>query len=73
MNNSLRGFLRRNKELMNRLIDYVNNDIDLIEWFHAKNPSLGEARPIELIIAGREEKLIKFIESALNENELEVK
>ena len=66
---SLNCFSQDNKVVMDELIRHFDGDEQkTLAWLHAKNPHLGSVRPIELIIAGREEKLIKFIETALDEN-----
>lgn len=41
-----------------------------IQWFHEFNSGLGYSRPIEMINNRRSDKLLKFIESALEENKL---
>jgi hypothetical protein len=37
-------------------------------WFETKNPLLGGVSPNDMIDAGREEKLLKFIEYSMDEN-----
>lgn len=37
-------------------------------WFHEENPGLGYTRPIEMINNGRSDKLLRFIESLLEDN-----
>ena len=37
-------------------------------WMLCENPLLGMVAPIDMIIIGRTEKLIKFIKQALSEN-----
>jgi len=37
-------------------------------WFYTENPNIADIRPVDLIMIGREEKLIRFIKSAMNEN-----
>lgn len=37
-------------------------------WFNTENPLLGNIKPNDLIVMGREEKLLKFIQHALSEN-----
>jgi len=64
----------KNYEQFKKLREFFNYDLEkLWLWFYTTNPSLGESSPCQLIYKGREEKLIKFIESALNESELEDK
>lgn len=38
-------------------------------WWNAKNPSIGGVAPIEMVAAGRAQKLFKFISKSLEENE----
>lgn len=40
------------------------------QWLNTKNPLLGDVEPIEMIFAGRTEKLRDFITNQLNENNL---
>ena len=55
------------------LLNYFDKDEDKVaQWLTTKNPLLGYAEPLTIYIH-REEKLIKFIESALSENKLEEK
>ena len=68
------GFGFRNYEQFVKLREFFENDYNkLWAWFHASNSNLGNSSPRTLIILGREEKLIKFIENALSENKLEEK
>jgi hypothetical protein len=39
-----------------------------IAWFHEFNPGLGYLRPIEMINNRRSDKLLKFIQSSLDDN-----
>lgn len=39
------------------------------DWLNFPNPLLGDIRPITMIELGREEKLLRFIETQLSENE----
>lgn len=65
------GFGFRNYEQFEKLREFFNNDYNkLWAWFYTSNPHLGNSSPCTLIALGREEKLIKFIESALSENKL---
>ena len=40
-------------------------------WFRAVNPHLGNTTPIELILRGREQKLLEFIKACVEENKIE--
>jgi hypothetical protein len=41
------------------------------EWLNTENPSLGNVKPLQMILQGGEryKKLIKFIKTAIRENE----
>lgn len=52
-----------------RLKRYFNGDTKKVwEFMKAKNPHLGGVSPLEMIRAGREKKLIDFINSYIGEN-----
>jgi hypothetical protein len=40
-------------------------------WLSTPNPMLGNIKPFHMILWGREKKLLKFIESAIDENKIE--
>lgn len=58
------------EKLFNEILKLLGNEQKVYIWFGAENPHIGGARPIDLLKIGREEKLIKFVENALSENEL---
>ena len=37
-------------------------------WMQAKNPMLGNVTPIDMLLVGRKNKLVKFIKCQLEEN-----
>jgi len=39
-------------------------------WFRTKNPLLGGFSPWDMIEAGREKKLLKFVKNQLSENKI---
>lgn len=48
---------------------YFNGNIQkTVTWFYTKNPGIGNILPTEMIDRGREEKLLKFIQSQLEGN-----
>lgn len=60
------------KTQINDILKLVNshfNDINKsLLWLRCPNPQLGNQSPLDMIWYGREEKLIKFIRSALDDN-----
>jgi len=40
---------------------FKQNEKKTVRWFFAENPMLGGIRPIEMIIMGRQKKLMQFI------------
>lgn len=55
------------------LLSFFDYDKEKVcQWLTTKNPLLGYAEPLAIYIY-KKEKLIRFIESALSENELEEK
>lgn len=64
-------FIINYPETIKKLIIFFKyDDFKLFNWFNTENPHLGNVSPFRLIEQYRQEKLIKFIESALSENEL---
>jgi hypothetical protein len=43
---------------------FKGDDAKTAWWFRAKNPSLGEIAPLDLIYAGRAQKLLQFVQHA---------
>lgn len=49
--------------------DFLRGDRDkTLTWFHTPNPMLGMLTPLHMIQSGRSAKLIKFIESSMDDN-----
>jgi hypothetical protein len=38
------------------------------QWYMADNPLLGGVSPFRMVMSGRGERLLKFIQTSLNEN-----
>lgn len=71
MDFSIFKFIINYHETLKKLLIFFKYDyLKLFNWLNSKNPSLGNVSPLRLIEQCREEKLIKFIENALSENEL---
>lgn len=47
---------------------FQGNYLKTMYWFYTPNPQLGDVSPFTMICAGREDKLLKFIEIAIDEN-----
>lgn len=46
------------------VIEHFNDSYKMVlSWYYAPNPMLGGVSPIDMCIAGREDKLLKFVES----------
>lgn len=55
-----------------RILRFFEGDIDKAEaWMSTPNPMLGNQVPLDMIKQGREQKLLKWIDFQLSENELE--
>ena len=50
------------------LMTHFNDDDKAIKWLMTTNPLLGDQIPIQMIAAGRQDKLEKFIINALEGN-----
>ena len=58
------------EEAFEAIRDHYNGDFNkTLRWFYYENLLLGNIRPMEMIINGRTNKLIKFIENTLEENQ----
>jgi len=58
----------RKKEI-NELLDGFFKDKTKLElWLNSKNPFLGGLKPSDMMVNGREKKLLKFIKLRLEEN-----
>lgn len=76
---SVRYDNRMPKELEDRMTEWANaialvgqyfKDLDkTVLWFKVPNPLLGNIAPRDMIRVGRFQKLSRFIQDALNENE----
>lgn len=47
---------------------FEGNRFKTTKWFFVPNPSLGEMRPIDMILLGRGKNLLRFIEDAREDN-----
>ena len=56
-------------EVSNMVNEFFKNEEKTTIWLNTINPLLGNQIPIDMILAGRTEKLKNFIETQLNENE----
>jgi len=76
---SIRYDAKMPKELENRLLEwavalaavgrYFKDQTKAVLWFKIPNPLLGNVAPREMIRVGRFQKLYRFIQNALEENE----
>jgi len=53
---------------INLVADYFNDAEKTVLWFQVSNPLLGNMTPRDMIRLGRFKKLLKFIQTALDEN-----
>lgn len=53
---------------INLVDSYFKDSSKTVQWFRIPNPQLGGIRPEEMIQRGRCDKLIRFIQVALEEN-----
>jgi uncharacterized protein (DUF2384 family) len=70
---------RMPKELQERLMEWAvalnlvaqffNDEQKTVLWFRTPNPLLGDMTPRDMIRVGRFRKLVRFIQTALSENE----
>jgi hypothetical protein len=75
---SIRYDLKMPEELMERMrewatalnlvANFFNDEHKTMLWFQLPNPLLGNMTPREMIRVGRFNKLLKFIQTALDEN-----
>jgi len=54
---------------INLVGQYFRDFKNTMVWFHTSNPMLGNQRPRDMIRIGRYQKLLKFIQTALAENQ----
>lgn len=62
-------------EMLSRSIRLVNEYFDgdmnkVAKWYNTDNPLLGDVSPLSMILWEKEEKLLKFIETTLDENKI---
>ena len=56
-------------EIIRLLDQFFKSDENKIElWLNTRNPMLADYKPIELILAGRERRVLQFIQNAKFEN-----
>lgn len=52
--------------IYHKLLNYFEGDKEKVKaWMRLPNPGLGHARPVQMILVGRAQKLEKFIDAAL--------
>lgn len=52
------------------ILNFFSGDIDKARlWMNTENPMFGNIRPVDMVIMGRGEKLLKFIDASLEANE----
>lgn len=57
------------KEIINPVIDYFNGDLVKVSvWINMPNPMLGGVSPCHMILSGKQDKLIKFIDGQISLN-----
>jgi hypothetical protein len=49
-------------------VHFKQNEKKIVKWFFAENPLVGNIRPIEMIILGRQETLVEFIFGVKNKH-----
>lgn len=57
-------------DLYSLVFNFFNDETKSLKWFEAKNPLLGEVTPVDMINAGKTEKLRTFIYFQLSENQV---
>ncbi len=55
-------------EIFTLLMSFFNDEAVVLSWIAAPNPLLGNISPSDMILAGREAKLLKFIKNSIEEN-----
>jgi len=51
------------------VLNYFDDNYEkTLMWCYVDNPALGGVKPIQMILNGRTDKLLKFIENALDGN-----
>jgi hypothetical protein len=64
----LRDHIRNWAIAINLVGSYFKDEHKTVLWFQTVNPMLGNVSPKQMIRAGRFKKLLKFIQTALEEN-----
>jgi uncharacterized protein (DUF2384 family) len=54
---------------LNLVAQFFNDEQKTVLWFRTPNPLLGDMTPRDMIRVGRFRKLVRFIQTALSENE----
>jgi hypothetical protein len=55
--------------ILNLIGEYFQNEDKVVLWLQTSNPLLGDVSPRDMIRIGRYKKLLKFVQTALRENE----
>lgn len=56
------------QELLSLLSDYFKDDKKILGWLSSPNYAFGGETPLEVILKGRQHKLIKHVKTAIEEN-----
>lgn len=56
------------REIVTRVREFFAHDGKAALWMETPNPLLGDVSPNDMLAAGREEKLLRFVVGALAEN-----
>ena len=73
MPQELKERMREWATVINLVAEFFDDKDKTMRWLFTSNPFLGEQTPRDMIRLGRSKKLIKFIRSALSENQLSKK
>jgi uncharacterized protein (DUF2384 family) len=57
-----------NSKLFMPVFEIFKDEVKTFLWFGTPNPMLGGCKPIDMVLRGREEKLIQFIEGCRRQN-----
>lgn len=62
----------KSESILKKIKDFFDGDIDkATTWMLTPNPVLGGIKPVDMILLGREDKLLKYIDFQISENEPE--
>ena len=64
----MENLLREYDDIIKILTDFFGDENKAVLWMSTRNPLLGGATPVELMLMGRTHKLTKFIHNAIDEN-----